>query len=108
MTDTMLAATAVWMSWPPNTVSSGTIKMPPAIPSVPPTALAPIDIARSQRVSPVCNADASVIAGLATSKAGSEPNEIAAIVQLLVIDGQVVDGVGRTFDKKDGAAHIHR
>jgi hypothetical protein len=48
ITETILAPMAVRISMWPNIVRIGTMKMPLAIPSIPPKALAPTDMANSQ------------------------------------------------------------
>jgi hypothetical protein len=50
MTDTMDAAIAEWILMPKIAVSIGTIKIPPAIPSVPPSALADKDAANNPKL----------------------------------------------------------
>ena len=58
ITETMLAPMATWMSTPNSNVRMGTMKMPLAMPSTPPRALAPNAAAKSQRM-----VDAAMAAG---------------------------------------------
>src|SRR3984957_16446637 len=105
MTDTMLTTMAAWISRCPNVVSMGTMKIPLAIPSAPPKALAPKAAANIH-----ATAERSIIetldAGrLATGETGLEPDQISAIVELLVIDGPITDGIGGALNQKYRASY---
>src|SRR6266478_1398455 len=109
ITETMLAPIAVWRATPPNRARIGTMKMPLAMPSIPPSALAPSDMPNSHNAKP---ASMSGISGLhrgprASGKARHEPDQITTIVQPLVIDWPIAGGVGRALDQEDGAAGRH-
>src|SRR5712672_2085076 len=87
----------------------GTMKMPLAMPSIPPSGLAPSDMPNSQGPKPVFMLG---IFGLqrgpwASGKARHEPDQITTIVQPLKIDGPIAGGIRRALDQEDGAAGRH-
>src|SRR5258708_25056391 len=83
--------------------------MPLAMPSIPPSALAPSDTPNSHNPKP---ASMSGISGLhrgpwASGKARHEPDQITTIVQPLIIDWPIAGGIRRALDQEDGAAGRH-
>src|ERR1700744_4507698 len=109
ITETMLAPMAVRRSTPPNRVRMGTMKMPLAMPSIPPSALAPTDTTNSQ--DPKLTSMSGIFGwcgGLrAPGKARHEPNQIAAIMQSLIVDGPIAGGIGRALDQEDRGPGRH-
>src|SRR5262249_32108636 len=97
ITETMLAAMAVRMSECPNTVRMGTMKIPLAIPSMPPSALAPSDTANSQRPS---QGSISTPPG----QAGHEPDPVAPVIELFIVDRPTPRGVGGPLDQEERTA----
>src|SRR6266478_2863150 len=83
--------------------------MPPAMPSIPPSAPAPSDMPNSQAPKPAFILGASGLRRCpwASGKARYETDQIAAIVQPLVIDRPIAGGIGRALDQKDRAPGRH-
>src|SRR4029077_12440389 len=90
------------MSTWPNIVRMGTIKIPLAIPSIPPNALAPTDTANSH------NMKAQSISLRSSSGPAREPGHetdlVATVVEFLVVDRRVFGGVGSALDQEYRAA----
>src|SRR5262249_40817243 len=83
MTETRLAPTAVRMSVCPNTVRMGTIRIPPAMPSTPPRALAPSATANSHKPNP---GPISLPLLASPGQAGHEPDPGAPVLGPVGID----------------------
>jgi hypothetical protein len=87
MTETTLAPIAMWTSKPATIVKRGTMKMPLAIPSVVPKALAPAEM---QKRAGTDAASISTALGRARNAAPGETRPeadlVASVVQLLVVD----------------------
>src|SRR6266478_5039487 len=80
--------------------------MPPAIPSIPPSAPAPSDMPTSEAPKPTLILGASGLRRCpwASREARYEPDQIAAIMQPLVIDRPIAGGIGRALDQENRAA----
>src|ERR1700744_1516845 len=95
------------MSRWPNMVRTGTIKMPLAIPSIPPSALAPSDTAKSHSVKLISIGVSRASAAFAAAgKPRHEPDLIAAVMQLFVVDRLMSGTVRGAFDQKDRTARF--
>src|SRR6516162_7449689 len=100
MTETRLAPTAVRMSVCPNTVRMGTIRIPLAMPSTPPRALAPSATANSHKPNP---GPISLPLLASPGQAGHEPDQVAPVIELFIIDRLVPRAVGGSLDQEEGA-----
>src|ERR1700761_5370513 len=91
----------------PNTVRMGTMKIPLAIPSIPPRALAPSDTAKSQSANPLSIYSTLLFYGRlrrSTSRQMSdEPDLVAAVIKSLVINRLVSGGISGPLNQKDRA-----
>src|SRR6516225_847305 len=103
ITETRLAPTAVRMSRCPNVVRTGTTKIPPAMPSVPPRALAPSDTPNSHSPSP---GPISLPLLPPPGQAGHEPDQVAPVIELLVIDRPGPDPVRGSLDQEERASGL--
>src|SRR6202023_2776834 len=90
-------------------VAASATKMPPAMPSIPPGAPVPSAMPSSQDPKPAFTSGASGLCRgpRASHKARHEPDQIAAIVQPLIIDRAIAGGIGRALDQEDRAAGRH-
>src|SRR5262245_46200498 len=100
MTETMLAPMAVWMSTCRSIVSRGTMKIPLAMPSIPPRALAPSEAANSHKP----NVPISPPLLASPGQAGHEPDLVAPVIEFFVIDRLLSRAVGGPLDQEEGAA----
>src|SRR5882757_3470853 len=77
----------------PNTVRRGTMKIPPAMPSMPPSALAAIETANSHKLKlPAISADPAFRLRPAREP-GHEADLVAPVIEFFVIDGLMPAGV---------------
>src|SRR5262245_14909538 len=91
----------------PKIVRMGTMKIPPAMPSMPPRALAATEIANSHKLRlPSISADCASRSRTAR-KAGYGTDVVPTVMEFLVIDGPVSGGVRRALDQEYGAAHTN-
>src|SRR6266481_6327272 len=96
----MLAPIAVRMSRCPNIVRIGTTKIPLAMPSMPPRALAPSETANSHKP----NEESISLRFLPSpGQAGHEPDQVAPVIEFFVIDRLVSRDVGRSLDQEERA-----
>src|SRR5579862_3001132 len=97
------------MSTWPKIATMGTIKIPPAMPSIPPSALAPSDTANSQIANPlsILRVSRSRSRSRSSSQPGDEPDLIPAVVELFVIDRPSACRVRCPFDQKNWATRAH-
>src|SRR5258708_6591112 len=84
----------------PNIVKMGTIKIPLAMPSMPPSALAATETANSHSVKPVSISVSSAFGSRPARQPGHEADLVAAVIQFFVIDGLVFDGVRSALDQE--------
>src|SRR6516162_9708210 len=97
----MLAPMAVRMSRCPNIVRTGTTKIPLAMPSMPPRALAPSETANSHKP----NAGSISLPLLPSAgQAGHEPDHVAPVIELFIIDRLVSRAVGGPLDPEERAS----
>src|SRR6476469_6202721 len=92
------------MSRCPKMVRMGTMKIPLAIPSIPPSALAPRDTANSHNANPqfICGRS-SVTRGTA-AQSSHKLNLVAVVVELLIVNGLMAFAVGSPFNAEYGTA----
>src|SRR5712672_4281553 len=90
-------------------VAASAMRMPPAMPSIPPSTPAPSNMPNSQDPKPGLMSGASGLrrGPWAPGKARHETDQIAAIVQPLVIDRPIAGGIGHALDQEDRAASRH-
>src|SRR5262249_39517939 len=101
ITETRLAPMAGRVSMCPNTVRTGTTKIPLAMPSMPPRALAPSETANSHKPNP---GPISLPLLPSPRQAGHEPDHVAPVIELFVIDRLVPCAVGGSLDQEEWAA----
>src|SRR6266404_4968032 len=87
----------------------GTIKIPPAIPSIPPSALAPNDTANSHIANPlfISSISGSQPCCCTPGQSSHEPDLIATVIQFFVIDRPLTCAIRCTLNEKDGTANIY-
>ena len=97
------------MSMWPNMVRMGTIKMPLAMPSMPPSALAPSDTAKSHKREPrfqrACAPSVGAF-GVRRREARNELDLVAAVVQLFIVDRTVFVAIRGSLDQENRAARL--
>src|SRR5215469_8457920 len=77
----------------PNMVRRGTMKIPLAMPSMPPSALAAMETANSHKLKlPAMSAD-SALGSRPACEAGYEADMVASVIEFFVIDGLAPGGV---------------
>src|SRR5437879_2242347 len=86
----------------PNIVSIGTIKIPLAMPSMPPSALAAIETANSHNIKPLSISVRSC--SRSAREAGHETDLVATVIEFFVIDGVTPAGVRSAFYQEYRAA----
>src|SRR5215467_13670371 len=101
ITETRLAPMAVRMSMCPSTVRTGTTKIPLAMPSMPPRALAPSETANSHKLNP---GPISLPLLPSPGQAGHEPDHVAPVIELFVIDRPVSRAIGGSLDQEEWAS----
>src|SRR5580693_184824 len=105
ITETMPAPMATWISTPTTIVMIGTMKMPLAMPSAPPRALAPTEMQNSPREDAASmSAPLRTTMGTAPRQPRLEANMVASIVQPLVIDRAMTQRVRGPINQEDRAA----
>src|SRR5262249_24535982 len=103
ITETILAPMAVRMSRCPNIVRMGTMKIPLAMPSIPPKALAPTEAANSHKPNP---GPISLPFLPSPGQAGHGPDPIAPVIELFIIDRLVSRAVGGSLDPEEWASRF--
>jgi hypothetical protein len=86
------------MSTWPNIVRMGTIKIPLAMPSMPPNALATTETANSHNMKPLSISMGSASCSRPARKPGHETDLVALVIEFLVIDWRVIGGVRSALD----------
>src|SRR6266481_3658413 len=81
------------MSTWPNVVSMGTIKIPLAMPSMPPNALAATETANSHNMKAASISMSPAFGSRSAREPGHEPDLVATIMEFLVVNGRVIGGV---------------
>src|SRR5579862_4969167 len=77
----------------PKIVRRGTMKIPPAMPSMPPSALAAMETANSHKLKlPAISAD-STFGSRSACEPGYEADLVAPVIEFFVIDGLMPAGV---------------
>src|SRR5260370_24311273 len=86
---------------------TGTMKPPPAIPSIPPSALAPSDTANSHSANPlsISSISRSRCRCCASCQSSHEPDLIAAVIELLVINRPLTCAVRLPLDQEHRTAN---
>ncbi len=92
------------MSTPNSSVRIGTMKMPLAMPSTPPSALAPKAATNSQRMVDVSIEATSGLRPRARTpgQSSSKPYQFTTVVKLFVINRPLPVAVGDSFDEENG------
>src|SRR5882672_9522653 len=88
----------------PKIVRMGTMKIPPAMPSMPPSALAAIETANSHKLKPPAISADSAFPSRYAPEPGYETDLVASIIEFFVIDGLTPGGVRSALDQKYRAA----
>src|SRR6267378_6605584 len=90
-------------------VAASAMRMPLAMSSMPPIAPTPNAMPNSQDPKPAFMSGASSLrrGPWASGKARHEPDQIAAIMQPLIIDRAIAGGIGRALDQENRAAGRH-
>src|SRR5580704_14341547 len=92
------------MSMWPKIVRRGTMKIPPAMPSVPPRALAAMETANSHKLKlPAISAD-SAFRSRPAREPGYETDLVASVMEFFIIDGLMSGGVRSALDQEYRAA----
>src|SRR5882672_10677013 len=92
------------MSTWPNIVRMGTIKIPLAMPSMPPNALAATETAKSHNMKAVSISVSSASGSRSAREPGHETDLVATVVEFLVIDRRMFGGVRNALDQEYWAA----
>src|SRR5258708_5587381 len=93
------------MSTWPNIVRMGTIKIPPAIPSIPPSALAATETANSHNMKPLSISVTFASWPRPARQPRHETDLVATVIQFLVVDGLVFGGVRSALYQEYRAAY---
>src|SRR6266478_7047350 len=88
----------------PKIVRMGTMKIPPAMPSMPPSALAAIETANSHKLKPPAISAVPDFRSRPAREPGYEADLVAAVIEFLVIDGLKPGGVGSALYQEYRAA----
>src|SRR5580692_152541 len=81
----------------PKIVRRGTMKIPPAMPSMPPRALAPTETANSHKLKLAAISAGSGLISRPAREAGYKADLVAPVIEFFVIDGLMPDRVRSAF-----------
>src|SRR5690348_15722444 len=88
----------------PNIVRRGTMKIPPAMPSMPPSALAAMETANSHKLKLPAISRSSAFRLWSACEPGYEADLVASVIEFFVIDGMTPAGVRSALYQENRAA----